>query len=87
MQVAEPVPLLSELEAALCEVVADEQLDPEADLRESGEQGEGTRRDVVQRQHPDEECRSEGQEDQQRRHLTTMKTMARTAAPEAMAST
>jgi len=71
VQVAEPVPLLGELQPARGEVVADEQLDPDADLREHGEQRERARRDLVERQHPHDERRCEREDDQERDHGLT----------------
>ena len=86
MQVAEPVPLLGELQSPLTEVVARGELDPDADLRERGEERERPGRDVVERQHPDDERGGEREDDQRGRHRTATKTTAMTARLEAIAS-
>jgi len=64
---------------ALCGVVpplisplnATGELDPDADLRERGEERERSGRDVVERQHPDDERGGEREDDQGRRHSVT----------------
>jgi len=68
VQVAEPVPLLRELESAVREVVADDELDPDADFGECGEQRQGAGRDVVERQRPDDERGREREDDEKGGH-------------------
>ena len=92
-EVLEPRQLRRLLQPAPGEVVANERLDPEADLEQRDQQRERREPDARHRQQPDEQRAAERDEDQRGRdpavgvHRTATKTTIRTATPAPSAST